>query len=73
MAMPLVNSLFMPRSPGDRPDVLPDGTINFAFLGQFAEVPRDCLFTVQYSVAGSTQVSRTPFLTGVRCGEPSAA
>lgn len=50
VAMPFVDSLFMPRSPGDRPDVLPDGTTNFAFLGQFAEVPKDCVFTVEYSV-----------------------
>jgi oleate hydratase len=50
VAMPFVDSLFMPRSLGDRPDVLPKGTTNFAFLGQFAEVPKDCVFTVEYSV-----------------------
>jgi oleate hydratase len=49
-AMPFIDSLFMPREPGDRPDVLPEGAINFAFLGQFAEVPDDCVFTVEYSV-----------------------
>jgi len=48
--MPFVDSLFMPREPGDRPDVIPDGAVNFAFLGQFAEVPHDCVFTVEYSV-----------------------
>lgn len=48
--MPFIDSLFMPRKPGDRPDVLPDGACNFAFLGQFAEVPHDCVFTVEYSV-----------------------
>ena len=41
----------MPRKPGDRPEVIPDGAVNFAFLGQFAEVPHDCVFTVEYSVA----------------------
>lgn len=50
VAMPFVDSLFMPRTLGDRPDVLPKGTTNFAFLGQFAEVPHDCVFTVEYSV-----------------------
>ena len=50
VAMPFVDSLFMPRSAGDRPDVLPKGSTNFAFLGQFAEVPDDCVFTVEYSV-----------------------
>ncbi len=50
VAMPFIDSLFMPRSAGDRPEVLPKGTTNFAFLGQFAEVPKDCVFTVEYSV-----------------------
>lgn len=49
-AMPFIDSLFMPREPGDRPEVLCDGATNFAFLGQFAEVPHDCVFTVEYSV-----------------------
>ncbi len=50
VAMPFVDSLFMPRSLGDRPEVIPEGAENFAFLGQFAEVPDDCVFTVEYSV-----------------------
>ncbi len=36
VAMPFVNSLFMPRTIGDRPDVLVEGATNFVFLGQFA-------------------------------------
>ena len=48
--MPFVDSLFMPRELGDRPEVIPKGSTNFAFLGQFAEVPNDCVFTVEYSV-----------------------
>lgn len=35
---------------GDRPKVVPDGSKNFGFLGQYAEVPNDCVFTVEYSV-----------------------
>jgi len=50
VAMPFVDSLFMPRKLGDRPDVIPKGATNFAFLGQFAEVEKDCVFTVEYSV-----------------------
>ena len=50
VAMPFIDSLFMPRLPGDRPDVVPAGSTNFAFLGQFAEAPKDCVFTVEYSV-----------------------
>lgn len=50
VAMPYIDSLFMPCAKGDRPDVLAKGATNFAFLGQFAEVPKDCVFTVEYSV-----------------------
>ena len=50
VAMPFIDSLFMPRNRGDRPDVIPKGATNFAFLGQFAEAPKDCVFTVEYSV-----------------------
>ena len=49
VAMPFIDSLFMPRSYGDRPKVIPDGSQNFAFLGQFTEVKDDCVFTVEYS------------------------
>lgn len=48
--MPFITSQFMPRQPGDRPDVRPKGARNFAVIGQFCELPRDCVFTVEYSV-----------------------
>ena len=48
--MPYIDSQFMPRAKGDRPPVIPDDAKNFAFLGQFVEVPHDCVFTVEYSV-----------------------
>ncbi len=48
--MPYIDAFFMPRSYGDRPNVVPDGAINFAFLGQFAETPRDTIFTTEYSM-----------------------
>ena len=32
--MPFITAFFMPRRKGDRPDVIPDGCVNFAFLGQ---------------------------------------
>jgi len=48
--MPFIDSQFQPRTPGDRPQVIPEGSTNFAFLGQFVEVPNDCVFTVEYSV-----------------------
>lgn len=48
--MPYVTAFFMPRKAGDRPNVVPDGAVNFAFIGQFAETSRDCIFTTEYSV-----------------------
>lgn len=47
---PYVTSQFMPRRAGDRPQVVPEGAANFAFLGQFAETGRDTIFTTEYSV-----------------------
>ena len=48
--MPYITAFFMPRSAGDRPAVVPEGAVNFAFLGQFAETPRDTIFTTEYSM-----------------------
>lgn len=48
--MPYITAFFMPREAGDRPDVIPEGSVNFAFLGQFAETTRDTIFTIEYSV-----------------------
>lgn len=48
--MPYITSQFMPRVKGDRPEVVPAGSTNLAFLGQFAEIKDDCVFTVEYSV-----------------------
>ncbi|WP_026881965.1 oleate hydratase [Clostridium akagii] len=48
--MPYITSQFMPRSQGDRPAVIPRGSTNLAFLGQFSEIENDCVFTVEYSV-----------------------
>lgn len=49
--MPYITSYFMPRHDGDRPDVVPEGSVNIAFIGNFAESPtRDTVFTTEYSV-----------------------
>ncbi|WP_017471133.1 oleate hydratase [Amphibacillus jilinensis] len=48
--MPFVTSYFMTRSAGDRPNVVPEGCVNAAFIGNFAETPRDTVFTTEYSV-----------------------
>ena len=49
--MPFITSYFMPRVAGDRPAVVPDGSVNLAFIGNFAESPtRDTVFTTEYSI-----------------------
>ena len=48
--MPYITAEFQPRKPGDRPLVIPRGYENFAFISQFAEVPDDVVFTMEYSV-----------------------
>jgi oleate hydratase len=48
--MPFITSQFMPREYGDRPEVVPHGSVNLAFTGQFCELPDDVVFTVEYSI-----------------------
>ena len=48
--MPYITAFFMPRTAGDRPKVVPEGCVNFAFIGQFADTVRDTVFTTEYSV-----------------------
>jgi oleate hydratase len=48
--MPFITSQFLPREKGDRPSVVPKGSKNLAFMGQFCELPEDVVFTVEYSI-----------------------
>ena len=48
--MPYINAFFQPRKEKDRPLVVPKSAVNFAFIGQFAETPRDTIFTTEYSI-----------------------
>jgi oleate hydratase len=48
--MPFITSQFLPRSKGDRPQVVPEGLKNLAFVGQYCELPDDVVFTVEYSI-----------------------
>ncbi|MFF2495576.1 oleate hydratase [Agromyces sp. NPDC058064] len=66
--MPYVTSFFMPRKAGDRPDVVPAGAQNFAFIGQFAETTRDCIFTTEYSVRTGMEAAYR--LLGIDRGVP---
>ena len=48
--MPFITSQFLRRGIGDRPQVVPKGWKNLAFIGQFCELPDDVVFTVEYSI-----------------------
>jgi oleate hydratase len=51
--LPYCISQFLSRAKGDRPAVVPEGSKNFAFLGQFVEIPHGIVFTTEYSVLGA--------------------
>ena len=73
--LPYATSHLSPRRISDRPDVVPKGATNLALLGQFVEVPDDCVFLVDYSTR-SAQIGVykllnikkevTPVYTGTR-------
>ena len=48
--MPFCTAFFVPRRNDDRPRIVPENVVNFAFIGQFAETDRDTIFTTEYSV-----------------------
>ncbi len=66
--MPYVTSFFLPRRAGDRPAVVPEGAVNFAFIGQFAETTRDTIFTTEYSVRTGMEAAYQ--LLGIERGVP---
>ena len=59
--MPFITSQFLCREQGDRPQVVPKGSKNLAFVGQFCELPDDVVFTVEYSIR-SAQVAVSALL-----------
>src|SRR5262245_64420365 len=66
--MPFITAFFMPRRAGDRPAVVPEHAVNFAFIGQFVETERDCIFTTEYSVRTAMEAVYT--LLNVERGVP---
>jgi oleate hydratase len=56
--MPYITSQFMPRKKTDRPLVIPKNTKNFAFVGQFCEIPDEITFTVEHSVRSAIMAVR---------------
>ncbi len=45
--MPYITAFFMPRTKGDRPDVIPDGCVNFAFLDSLQRHQEILVFSQQ--------------------------
>jgi oleate hydratase len=46
--------------------VVPAGSTNFGFIGQFAEVPLDTIFTMEYSVRSAHEAVSTLLKLDVR-------
>ena len=66
--MPYITTYFMPRALGDRPLVVPNGSVNLAFIGNYAETERDTVFTTEYSVRTAMEAVYT--LLGIERGVP---
>ncbi|KAJ2903092.1 hypothetical protein MKZ38_010430 [Zalerion maritima] len=47
--MPFIGSPFVTRKEGDRPQVVPEKSVNLGLMGQFVEMERDVTFTMEYS------------------------
>jgi myosin-crossreactive antigen len=45
------------KKQGDRSDVVSARSTNFAFIGQYAELPDDVVSTVEYSVRSANDVA----------------
>ncbi|KAF4202959.1 hypothetical protein CNMCM8927_009400 [Aspergillus lentulus] len=50
--MPRWTSILLPRSNGDRPQVIPPGMTNMALIGQFVDIPEEVV-TMDYMVRGA--------------------
>jgi len=57
--MPFITSQFLCRQHGDRPEVVPQGSENLGFMGQFCELPDDVVFTVEYSIRSAQMAVST--------------
>jgi oleate hydratase len=73
--LPHVGSVWQKRRQADRPKVIPHGARNFAFIGQFCEMPDDTMFTMEYSIRSAREavsrlfkhpVSMPPVYDGLR-------
>ncbi len=62
--LPHAGSVWLVRRSGDRPKVVPDRSTNFGFLGQFSEVPKETVFTMEYSIRSAREAVATLRKTG---------
>ena len=66
--MPYATACLMPRTATDRPKVVPDGSVNFAFIGQFAETAYDAAFSLEYAARTGMEAAYT--LLGIERAVP---
>ena len=59
--MPFMTAPLLAQVPGDRPDIVPEGAVNFAFVGQFAETDCGSPLTVDYAVQTAIEAVYTLF------------
>lgn len=57
--IPYANSVWLPRSRRDRPQIVPKGSTNFGFIGQFAEIENDANYTMEYSIRSAREAVAT--------------
>ncbi|KAL2870535.1 oleate hydratase [Aspergillus lucknowensis] len=55
---PRAAATLLPRTPEDRPQVIPWGTSNIAVIGPFVEIPDEVVVTTDYSVRGAQMAVR---------------
>ncbi len=48
--LPYITSFFQVRRNGDRPEAVPEGSVNLAFMGEFVETAQDCSFTLDSAI-----------------------
>jgi oleate hydratase len=57
--LPYAGSVWLPRTRTNRPRAVPIGSTNFGFIGQFAEIPLETIFTMEYSVRSAREAVST--------------
>ncbi|KAE8353404.1 oleate hydratase [Aspergillus coremiiformis] len=56
--VPRMTATLLPRTCGDRPQVLPEGMENMALIGQFVDIPGEVVVSMDYAVRGAQMAVR---------------